>query len=71
MVKEEKGKSEGLIIQKQQLNSQIKQLCEELDRKSYQLGENSKMKEDHYEYEVKRISNENKKLREELEYSGK
>ena len=48
LLKEEKGKSEGLIIQKQQLNSQIKQLCEELDRKSYQLGENSKMKEDHY-----------------------
>ena len=29
------------------------------------------MKEDHYEYEVKRVSNENKKLREELECSSK
>ena len=69
LLKEEKGKNEGLIIQKQQLHTQVKQLYDEVDRKTYQIGENSKMKEDHYEYELKRLSSENKKLKEDLDYS--
>ena len=50
LFKEEKGKNEGLLAQKQQLLSQTRQLSEEIDKKSLTFNSSFKMKEDQYEF---------------------
>lgn len=51
--------------------AQTRQLSEEADKKTSTFNTSFKVKEDQYEFEIRKLRTDNQKMKDELEYNAK